>query len=642
MKFYLQQQPRKELKQQRSRPRDSVIDKAHREARECLLKADTAGAIRVYEALLQRQPEKVDAQRSDTLSKLAVLSLIDGSTNRNRKAVKYSSEALNLHRNNARPLHAAVAAMEVGLVHFGSNMPGKALTMWRQAMQMACMAMGYDHPHVAVLLNNIGVLHYESGDWVGSLRALEESVELQKTMLRTATVNVDHALHQLATTMGNLAMTYERRGDSLDQSISLLQETLALYESMETSNDTMEIVSDNLERLLSDDGHADSECAPYETKPELEARDLLVVLPKEQQLLRAKALFSESDNVPDCRKAKPLEASDNHDFLLLGPLDPVLTPEEQVHATALVWFGKSVEPCNETVGHYIASFASSCATEVNLKEVHLQALDHLERGEFDHALDLFRAALRALREKHGDNHHLAGSTLHNIGMIHLLAKQYIQAHSCFVEAVKVRSAALGPDHRDVAASKMKIGLVQLSVGNLEKARKAFREIRESFLRVLGFHHPQFAKIMNNLGVVLYHYRDYAGAVRAFELAYEYQRQHREDGLGGSTIADFGVANSLCNIGFVHAKHGDPVNAVQLFEQALEIRQNHFKDNDPRILQLKSNMIRLGCTRDKSVVWANGDRQSSCVAWADASDETSVCHTTRSMCMADLFGAAFEP
>ncbi len=91
--------------------------------------------------------------------------------------------------------------------------------------------MGYDHPYVAVLLNNIGVLHFESGDLVGCLKALNESVELQRMLLRVSHLNVDHSLHQLATTMGNLAMAYERRGQC-DESVSLLQESLSLYESM--------------------------------------------------------------------------------------------------------------------------------------------------------------------------------------------------------------------------------------------------------------------------------------------------------------------------------------------------------------------------------------------------------------------------
>jgi tetratricopeptide (TPR) repeat protein len=632
----------------------STIGWAHFRARECLQQSNTSGAIHTYKALLQKQPQQVDAQRADTLSKLSVLCLVAG---RNQEAAKYSTEALSLHRDNYRPLHAAVGAMEVGLVQFGSNKLSRALKMWREALQMACMAMGYDHPHVAVLLNNIGVLHFESGDLIGCLTALEESVELQRMLLRSTLLNVEHSLHQLATTMGNLAMAYERRGQC-DQSVSLLQESLSLYESMNNPKiqDTMQIVSLNIERLVNNSSSSDNSDMDPKSPPELEGVESrakvdhtapgmyraqsrrTAVTPDNNvgppnprtKAHRSAEMFGNSDRLlkPRGKAHSMAEDSDNHDFLLLGSLSPLLTPKEQVRETVLAWFSTDRSFVS------LASIASvkrkttpspvSPEDELHLAEIHLQAVEHLERDEITDALDLLRSALLDQRQRYGNIHRLVGNSLHSIGMVHLFAKQYIQAHACFVDAIHVRSETLGPDHPDVAASKMKIGLIELAAGELEEARKTFRDIREMFLGALGYGHPQFAKITNNLGVVLYHSGEFSGAMSSFELAYEYHRQRHQDGLGGSELADLGIANSLCNIGFIFAKTHCPVDALGCYERALQFLRKHLKDDDESVLELQRNINFLVATGG-FLMWDDG--QNSCNP-GDAS------------CMTDWFGAAF--
>jgi tetratricopeptide (TPR) repeat protein len=642
MSYYLLPRPEK-LEQQRSNnnntpsesPPSSTIGLAHFRARECLQKSDTSGAIKTYKALLQKQPQQVDAQRADTLSKLSVLCLIAG---RNQEAAKYSTEALALHRDNSRPLHAAVSAMEVGLVQFGSNKLSRALNIWREALQLACMAMGYDHPHVAVLLNNIGVLHFESGDLVGCLKALNESVELQRMLLRVSHLNVDHSLHQLATTMGNLAMAYERRGQC-DESVSLLQESLSLYESMNNAKiqETMQIVSLNIERLENnnDDNNnieldlkGPSEVEPVQSRAKLDECHRSVVTPDKNggppnsrsKTNRSDEMFGNSNS----GKAQSMtDDSDNHDFLLLGSLSPLLTPKQQVRETVLAWFGT-----DRSFASLVESplTAPSRKNELHLAEIHLQVVEHLERDNIMDALDLLRSALLDQRQRYGNIHHSVGNSLHNIGMVHLFAKQYTHAHACFVDAILVRIEALGPDHPDVAASKMKIGMIQLAGKELDGARKTFRDIREMFLDALGYGHPQFAKIMNNLGVVLYHSRDLSGAMRSFELAHEYQRQRHQDGLGGSELANLETANSLCNIAFISARSHGAIDAVLCYKQALQLRRKHLKDDDASVLDVQRNIAFLVAKGD-SIMWDNDE--STCGEPADAS------------CMMDLFASAFD-
>jgi tetratricopeptide (TPR) repeat protein len=277
--------------------------------------------------------------------------------------------------------------------------------------------------------------------------------------------------------------------------------------------------------------------------------------------------------------------------------------------------------------------------ELHLSEIHLQAVEHLERDEIMEALDLLRNVLMDQRQRYGNIHHLVGSSLHSIGMVHLFAKQYMQARACFTDAIYVRSEALGSDHPDVTASKMKIGMIQLAAGELEEARKTFREICEMFLDALGYGHPHFAKIANNLGVVLYNSGELSGAMQSFELAYKYQRQRHQDGLGGSALADLGTANSLCNIGFIFAKTHCPLDAVACYEQALQFRRKHLKDDDERILDVERNIAFLVATSG-SLMWENGEDSSGVSLMWENGEDSSGGDPGDVSCMTDLFGAAF--
>jgi hypothetical protein len=501
---------------------------------------------------------------------------------------------------------------------------------------------------------------------VGCLKAFEESVELQRMLLRSTHLNVEHSLHQLATTMGNLAMANERRGQC-DQSVSLLQESLSLYESMNNPQiqDTMQIVSHNIERLVnksnaSNNNNKNNSDLDPKSPPEPERvqnrsqshqstgaqSQRSAVTPDDtnnsndgpppdtprSKAQRSMEMFGNSDGLAKPRNSAE-DSENNHDFLLLGSLSPLLTPKQQVRETVLAWFGTDRSSASMVKSPSTASCRrknTSPEDVLPLSEVHVQVVEHLERDEIMNALDLLRSALMDQRQRYGNIHHLVGNSLHNIGMVHLFAKKYQQAHACFVDAIRVRSEALGKEHPDVAASKMKIGMIQLAAGELEGARKTFGDIRKMFLGALGYHHPQFAKIMNNLGVVLYHSRELSAAMRSFELAYEYQRQNYQDGLGGSELADLGIANSLCNIGFVFAKSHCPVDAVGCYEQALQFRRKHLREDDEGVLGVQRN---IDFVSGGSVVWGG-----SSVVWGG--NEENGCDPADASCMMDLFGAAF--
>ena len=396
-----------------------------------------------------------------------------------------------------------------------------------------------DHPHVAILLNNIGVLHFKTGDYAGSIRALEESVELQRTTLRyyCSPINAENAIHQLATTMANLAVVHHEGRHHPDRAMSFLQESLALFGSVFTfENDGMEEwLLEYMDRLAA----ASSSSVLSFTAADLSSRHRSTLSQNSNSscknhpagetpyaTLRSTSIFGNSDGIPN--KLSVSSSENNHDFLLLGQLENELTPELRVRETVLNWFGKQRNdegpkqkppPTPTSVADFLAldkNFRSSARAkasipvdldgdnvvnaELHLKEIHRQVIEHLDHNEIDDALDIFYSSLRSHREKYGEIHHLVGTTLHNIGMIQLYQKQYDSAQHSFVEAINVRSAALGTGHVDVASSKSKIALLQLAKGELEVAYESFWDIHDGFLDIHGQNHPLISTFVNNIGV----------------------------------------------------------------------------------------------------------------------------------------------
>lgn len=536
-------------------------------------------------------------------------------------------------------------------------------------MQLCCVALGYDHPIVAVLLNNIGVLHYDSGDSMAALRALEESLSLQRSMLKTcvASVHVDHVLFQMATTMGNLALALEMN-ERYDRAISLMQESQALFESIETTlsfpvkssltrgEDDMEampvseLVADNLDRLLLrrenflDRGRNEQSL--------LQAEDENMSLTDGSTTDGERSILGNSvDNgghygiLPSSLLAT---AADNQDYLLLGPVFKEWTPRERVREIVLTWFGRSCEGFdrdpyaswdNQSVTRdvlpfvpltFLSSLSSEVAkkglpsstgvesepsadrsstvgqptspedikattdtevlhTELNLNEAHLQAMNFVDQGAIAEALDIFMKALKILQARYGNNHHLVGSALHNIGMVHLFAEEYLQAYGIFKEAARIRSEALGPEHPDVAASTVKIGLLQYAAMDIAAAARTLSDVRETYLKSVGYGHPHLAKIMNNIGVLRYEEGDIVGATRAFEIAYEYQRRLVEDCPGESSVAEIAMGCTLANIGFLYHRQDELVSAVRLFEEARSTLMRHLYPYDPKVMMVQQNI-----------------------------------------------------
>ena len=610
---------------------------------------------------------------------IAILCILAG---RNGEAIRYSTDAVkslktatdsistcnnDTNRTDGHILHSIQAIdtlLRHGLVLFSTNKVSQAIKACREALQMAIAMNGFEDTTVSILLCNMGVFHLECGETKASLRSFEESLEIQRSILRAGIEarqlgSADEAIYRLAITMCNLAVAYEGTGQ-FDQTTSLLEESISLLQSIEldTTFDE-EMVVKHLQFSLdhqndrknsvdvtvlntSDEVEEGMVCQFYDLDRSGNSEALQSFISSafadddeeesnkddmSDSSERSMTLFGNSDGVPSNR-GRPwlwLEESDNHDFLLLGSLQPELTAVQRVRETLRSWSGGSNvigTPSGVETGDgrnnpalqynpkemlkYSLSFNGETVVDadLHLNEIHKQAMIYLDENKIDAAVDILYGAVRSHRAKYGATHHLVGSELHNIGMVLFFAQRYSEALSAFENAVVIRDESLHSNHPDIQSSWIKIALIHMATGNTHRAHDVFSDIRDKLQpNVNGYGLVQLAKVYNNIGVIAYEFNDLDNALESFKAAYDCQREIwkkcKLDEKQGDDVNDndscywhvikLARANTLCNMAFIYVKVNDYERGLELYDRAYSILYRILPKHHPTIVYVVANI-----------------------------------------------------
>jgi tetratricopeptide (TPR) repeat protein len=188
-----------------------------------LIMGDTehAGAL-VNEALpLERELFPADARTATTLTELATLKLRTGHVS---EAMAPAEEALALATKAAGEdsLNAALAYTVVGEVYRVGDQPGRALPVYRRARDIYEKRLGPQHPRVAALLGQEGLLL--AGE--GKLATAAQQIQRALAMLDHSCPNCDYERWTLDS---NLAQVRVRQG-MYAEAERLLEAAVALSE----------------------------------------------------------------------------------------------------------------------------------------------------------------------------------------------------------------------------------------------------------------------------------------------------------------------------------------------------------------------------------------------------------------------------
>jgi tetratricopeptide (TPR) repeat protein len=205
----------------------------------------------------------------------------------------------------------------------------------------------------------------------------------------------------------------------------------------------------------------------------------------------------------------------------------------------------------------------------------------------------FEAALKDLQRTYDEqkrtpskngNSYMLGITVHNLGVVCVLAGKDTQALPLFEEAVTLKQSTFGPDHPEVAISLDELGIQLFGNERYQEAFDAFSQSHQILAKSYGPRHPGLSMVMNNMACCSYQMRHIDQALTLMDEAMAFQRETRKDngsGGGSSAIADLELLQKailLNNSGYlkVSVKRYDEARAC--FEEALLLQQSVLGDS----------------------------------------------------------------
>ena len=210
-------------------------------------------------------------------------------------------------------------------------------------------------------------------------------------------------------------------------------------------------------------------------------------------------------------------------------------------------------------------------------------------------LGLFEPAERQLRtaidlgSRSGRNPVLLADTTARLVNVLYKAGKYAEATPVAREAVRLRTEALGPRHRDTATSLDDLGAVLLETADAAAAEALMREALAIRREVLGPSDPQLAVSLNNLGFVLQGQREMQQAEAMFRESLAIDRAR----LGNEHPE---VAIKLVNLSRLMMDQEEPEPAEAFAREAVEIRRKVLGNEHPALVNA---LDQLGITLEVS-------------------------------------------
>lgn len=282
---------------------------------------------------------------------------------------------------------------------------------------------------------------------------------------------------------------------------------------------------------------------------------------------------------------------------------------------------------SESSNDMLLNLAAECSIPIDVDEdafiastrehflaIHELASVPISSGRFEAAIRIFEKLLAGLdlltsEDKKTARGLMRGATLHNIGVLRMWQGHYRSSITTFEQVVEERSRTLSKSHPDIAVSLARKALSLFALDRFEGSLECLYEARN----MLPVDSPSRAKLLNNIGVVRYHQRDYAAALNEFTKALEIQRLWLDEGVRRESIV-YDTAVTLGNMGKLHLEQGDCDLAYYVYEEALLLQTTIFRKDSDLVLSSLTNLalakaknsqvkkalqILQGCTRSQN-------------------------------------------
>lgn len=194
-----------------------------------------------------------------------------------------------------------------------------------------------------------------------------------------------------------------------------------------------------------------------------------------------------------------------------------------------------------------------------------------DMGDFESARKYLEKGLEIKEAVYdGDNEAIAISYI-NLAELYSDLGDFQKALEYQQKALEINLRLFGPDHPQVALSYNNIGTAYGDLGEPQKALEYLQKALEIRIKLLGNNHPYVASGYNNIGTIYNDLGDYDKALEYYHKAID-SYFHNEE----STEC----AQTYNNIGVALAKQGKDAEALDYKQKALEIRERVLGINHP--------------------------------------------------------------
>lgn len=439
-----------------------------------------------------------------------------------------------------------------------------ALGYFHKALASAEAQHGPQSEEVAKVLNNLGVVCNELGEFSKALDHLQRALDI-----RLAVLGEENNL--TATTYNNIGNTYLDSGDP-NKALEYFQKALDINQKVLDSDDPALAVSyndlGNVFYSLGDYGKA----LEYLEK----ALEIQTKIYSGGHLHTAATLNNIGMLLSD--KGDYQTALDNYFKALaiqekiVGPGHPDIAISYNNIGSVYYYtgdFSKALEYFRKALDIRVAAFGEkhpSVGESYSNTGVTLTQL-----GNNDAARENLEKSLEIYKDVFGNDNEAISVTYINLADLSSNLGDFQKALEYQQKALEINLRLFGPDHPQVALSYNNIGTAYGDLGEPQKALEYLQKALDIRIKLLGNNHPYVASGYNNIGTIYNDLGNYDKALEYYHKAID-SYSHNEENPE--------CAQTYNNIGVALAKQGKDAEALDYKQKALEIREKVLGINHP--------------------------------------------------------------
>lgn len=439
-----------------------------------------------------------------------------------------------------------------------------ALGYFHKALASAEALHGPQSEEVAKVLNNLGVVYNDLGEFSKALDHLQRALEI-----RLAVLGEEYNL--TATTYNNIGNAYLDSGDP-NKALEYFQKALDINQKVLDSDDPALAVSYN------DLGNAFYSLGDYgKALVYLEkALEIQTKIYSGGHLHTAATLNNIGMLLSD--KGDYQAALDNYFKALaiqekiVGPGHPDIAISYNNIGSVYYYtgdFSKALEYFRKALDIRVAAFGEkhpSVGESYSNTGVTLTQL-----GNYDAARENLEKSLEIYKDVFGNDNEAISITYINLADLSSNLGDFQKALEYQQKALEINLRLFGPDHPQVALSYNNIGTAYGDLGEPQKALEYLQKALDIRIKLLGNNHPYVASGYNNIGTIYNDLGNYDKALEYYHKAID-SYSHNEENPE--------CAQTYNNIGVALAKQGKDAEALDYKQKALELREQVLGINHP--------------------------------------------------------------